>query len=376
MPLSDRGLLAGLFLLLMIISAIAAVQQMQAEALPALSAASNDPNGARALRLWLEERGYPVSDQVGVVFAPPEEASLILMLEPVTAVTDAEWLLLDEWVEAGGTLILAGGQFSAFSAFSHYDLSLAFQEEAVVEPVLPLFDSPPPTTAVRTNLYLRGSRAEFAPLLAANGRPVAVVWQQGEGRVIVTTMTSLFSNAGLKREGMAELTLNLISAGEPGLIWFNEWHHGRRAAEADLIGPIDWLQYTPTGQSLLYVGLVLFLFLLLRGRRFGRPTPLPSAVARRTPLEYIAAIANLNRRAGHRTAVLAHYHQRLKRDLGWRYHLDPNLPDDDYVKQLARYKPDLDTAALADLLRRLRRPQVSERELVMLVGETVEWLAK
>jgi hypothetical protein len=375
MKLSDRWLLAGLVALLMAISVIAALQQMQAAELPALSASSNAPDGARALRLWLEELGYPVSDQPGATFAPPAEARLILMLEPTTQVTMAEWTLLDEWVEAGGTLILAGSRFAAFAAFGYYDVSLSMQEPFPAAPALPLFNSPPATAAGLTGLYLRVNRAEAAPLLTADGRPIALTWRQGEGRVIVTTLTSLFSNAGLKQPGMAELTLNLISAAEPGPIWFNEWHQGRREATAvEPLGPVAWLQNTPAGQALFYAAAIIFIFLLLRGRRFGRPVPLPQAIARRTPLEYIAAIANLNRRAGHRTAVLAHYRQRLKRDLGWRYHLDPNLPDADYVKQLARYRPDLDGDRLYGLLQRLGRSQVSERELVMLVGEAVEWL--
>lgn len=375
MKISDRGLLGGLVILLLLITAIAAVQQAGAETRPALSAASNDPNGARALRLWLEELGYPVSDQVSATFAPPPETRLILMLEPVTAVTDAEWAVLDEWVEGGGTLLLAGSSFAAFTAMGHYDVSPAFQAELPVEPAVPLFNSPPLDAPVTTGVYLRVNRPDYAPLLVSGGRPVAITWEQGDGQVIVTSMTGLFSNVGLKREGAPALTLNLISAAEPGLVWFNEWHHGRRPTEATLIGPTDWLQYTPPGRAVLYVCLILFIFLLLRGRRFGRPIPPPGAAARRTPLEYIAAIANLNRRAGHRTAVLNHYRQRLKRDLGWRYHLDPNLPDADYVRQLARYRPELDTAALADLLQRLGRSRVSERELVMLVGEAVEWLS-
>jgi hypothetical protein len=376
MRLSDRWLLAGLMLLLMVISAIAAVQQMQAQTLPPLSTASNEPDGARALFLWLEALGYPVSGEVGPTFTPPPEASLMLMLEPMMPVTESEWLLVDAWVEAGGTLILAGRRFAVFGTFGHYDLMPVFQAEAEVAPIMPLLASPAPAAAVRSGVYFNVNRTDFAPLLASNGRPVAVTWQQGEGRVIATTLSDLFSNASLKRDGAAELLLSLISAAEPGPIWFNEWHHGRRSATVDPVGPVEWLQNTAPGQALLYMGLILLLFLLLRGRRFGRPVPLLQEMSRRSPLEYVTAIANLNRRAGHRAAVLGHYHQRLKRELGWRYHLDPGLSDADYVQQLARYRPDLDTASLANLLRRLRQPQMSERELVMLVGEAVSWLAE
>jgi hypothetical protein len=97
-------------------------------------------------------------------------------------------------------------------------------------------------------------------------------------------------------------------------------------------------------------------------------------MARRAPLEYITAIANLSRRAGHRRAVLDDFRHRLKRGLGQRYRLDPTLPDDQYLRHLAGLNPNLDVAALGSLLDRLRRPQVSEGELVALSADVADWL--
>ena len=106
----------------------------------------------------------------------------------------------------------------------------------------------------------------------------------------------------------------------------------------------------------------------------GVPVPLPQNLARRTSLEYITALANLSRRAGHRSEVLRQYHQSLKHHLARRYRLNPAMPDDEYVTQLANYHPDLAAADLQNLLKRLRSRHVSEGEMVKLAAETAEWL--
>jgi hypothetical protein len=123
----------------------------------------------------------------------------------------------------------------------------------------------------------------------------------------------------------------------------------------------------------LYTSVVVFVALALGGRAFGRPVPLPKDSARRAPVEYITALANLNRRAGHRKSVMADYHHRLKRGLGNRYRLDPTLEDDDFVARLLNYNPTLNATALRKLLVSLRQQKVSESELIKLAAEVAEW---
>ncbi len=145
----------------------------------------------------------------------------------------------------------------------------------------------------------------------------------------------------------------LNAAGEPQVIFFDEWHHGVRGAVAVTAG----------GRALLYAALVLFVGLVLQGCIFGRPLPLPQTLTRRAPLEYISGIANLSRRAGHRTAVLQDYHLRLKRDLGFRYRLNPTLPDAEFVARLAEFDTAVDPQALLALLHQLQTAR-TEHEMV------------
>jgi len=204
---------------------------------------------------------------------------------------------------------------------------------------------------------------------------VVVSFALGKGRVILSAAPYAFSNAGLKEPGNPALVLNLILISPAsGAVWFDEWHHGVRPVDSQVVGPEDWLRRTPAGRALLYVAGVIFLAVLLRGRRFGRPVPLPGEITRRAPLEYISAIANLGRRAGHRRAVLQQYRQRLKRRLGQRYRLDPTLNDAEYAARLAEYNPGLDAEALRRLLARLQRPNVNESEMIQLAAEVAAWI--
>jgi hypothetical protein len=375
----DTWLALGLFAVLLVVMVAAAIYQTQQQIdKPTLASFSSDPDGGRALRLWLEELEYIHRDIILSEFAVPRGTNVVLMLEPFPGITEDEWQTLDEWVEEGGTLILAGESWGAYQAIRHYRFNLTYLETLVITQTAqtPLLVSPPlvaPVPGATVN-YLETERLDYVTHLAVGGRPVLVSFDRGRGRVFISATAYPFSNAGLKQAGNDRLVLNLISAaGRAGPVWFDEWHHGQRAQQ-EPVGPWNWLRRTAAGRSLLYSAAIVFMALVLGGRRFGRPVPLAKDVARRTPLEYITAIANLNRRAGHRQAVMQHNYQRLKRELGRRYRLSPALLDDAYVKQLAAYRPDLDTAGLARLLARLNQRKVSENEMVETAAEVARWL--
>ena len=303
----------------------------------------------------------------------------MFMLEPHRGITPDEWQEIDRWVEDGGTLVMAGDKFGMILAARHYQFTLMYLFEpaaAALTTQTPLLVSSPATIAnSQSRAYFRTSRHDFVSHLAVDEGPVLISIEQGEGRVILASAPFPFSNEGLKEDGNGALVLNIVrAADQSGSIWFNEWHHGVRARRTEVVGPGNWLRYTPAGRSLLYGAAVVFVALILRGRRFGRPVPLPKSIARRGPLEYITAIANLDRRAAHRSAVLDQYYHRLKRGLARRYRLDPTLPDDEYVAHLKQLNPNLDDAALAGLLARLHDRPVSENEMIRRAAEAAAWV--
>jgi hypothetical protein len=68
------------------------------------------------------------------------------------------------------------------------------------------------------------------------------------------------------------------------------------------------------------------------------------------------------------------YHNQIKRKLGQRYRLDPGMDDEQYVNTLAGYNSALDKNELLNLLKRLKRKDVNETEMVHLAVEASKWI--
>lgn len=368
----------GLLVVLVFIAVAAGVQESQNAEKPPYSSLSFAPNGASALREWLAAMDAEILPAHLAEFVPPERARLIFALEPLL-VQDEEIGLLNDWVRRGNTLVAAGTMSGMSALAQHYDFSLERAPERITRVAFqnPLLVSPLAVAPVPANtlFFLSTTRTDYVNYLGSQGQPVLVSFRHGKGRVILSSAPYLFSNRGLKEEGMPEVVLNIIRlAGSDGPVWFDEWHHGLRDAQGTISGPQQWLAGTPIGHALLFIAATIFISLLLQGRGFGRPlTPLRE-IRRRAPLEYIRAIANLGRRAGHRRHVMRQYHAALKRGLGKRYRLDPSISDAEYVEALANYKPGIDQQALLDLLNSLDSGKAGESEMVRLAADTAEWL--
>jgi hypothetical protein len=254
--------------------------------------------------------------------ACPSGIDLALVLEPTVAFTPGEWELLHSWVEEGGTLLLAGTGAVTIELAEQLDVrfGLAPSSEAAVSNQTPLLQAPPlGSLSAESSFFLRPERDDFVTLLANRDWDTLPRLPLLRETAVSSSPPSPSRSAtkGCKLRAMPALVLNLLNAA-PDVrgIWFNEWHHGIRPEAEGALTSSNWLQRTPVGRALLLVLAIIFIGLVLRGRHFGRPVPLRKDVVRRAPLEYITGIANLSRRAGHRTAVLQHYHDRLKRDLG------------------------------------------------------------
>lgn len=390
---TNDWLVAGLFVVFVIIGLALLVQQIITGAdAPDFSRRSDEPLGAEGLARWLETLGYEVDTTRVGPFEIPPAADAVIMLEP-ESVSSGDYRAVNRWVREGGTLLLAGQGFGVSTIVTALQLGLTY--DSLLPPLVwaenVLLASPPQDAlaAARPQAYFAPTRHDYLTLYAAFNQPVVITLPLGQGRIIVSSTAYPFTNQGLTEQGNADLVLNLLRLIPSGAtIWFDEYHHGDRVATGsangnaarpdtttdDRTGPFNWLRYNPTGQAFLYSGLVIFLALLLGGRALGRPLRPQTNHLRRPPLAYIQAIANLNRRAGHRVGILQGYHQRLKKELGQRYRLSPALSDDEFVAQLAKYNPGLDAAALLSLLQQLQNHQASEAELIHLASEVATWL--
>src|SRR5687767_13478786 len=114
----DSRIAIGILLLLILVTIFAALQRGTEQQYPALSSASSAPDGALALKLWFKELQYEVDEQILENFIPPQNVSILFMLEPLT-ITESEMQAVDDWVEAGGTLIAFGGQYSMYAVVDH-----------------------------------------------------------------------------------------------------------------------------------------------------------------------------------------------------------------------------------------------------------------
>ncbi|HXF85930.1 MAG TPA: DUF4350 domain-containing protein [Anaerolineales bacterium] len=367
----------GIVLLLVITTVFAATQQRAQAQYPRLSSLSAAPNGALALKMWLRELRYEVREDVLVDFVPPEDVVILLMLEPLFP-TEREMRAAERWVEQGGTLILIGENYGTLSAAEYFDFYPVFldMEEDTSKVAAPLLLSPAQVnlTHARPQVALESERNDYVTLATSQGKAVLVAFEIGKGRVILGTLSDSFTNAGLKLTGNPELVLNILAlARTQGAVWFDEWHHGVQGG-GQVIGPAAFLQRNAVGRALLFVVFVVFIALFLQGRSFGRPLPLPQEIKRRGSLEHVTGIANLSRRAGHRSAVMQYYHDQIKRRLGHRYRLDPSMDDEQYVNTLATYNSSLDEKALLALLKRLKKQDISEAEMVHLAAEAARWI--
>lgn len=372
----------ALFLIALLIGVTVAINVLQArnESIVPLDSASGQPSGAKALRVWLDEMGYRVSTRTLVNFAPPADAAVVLMLEPTHLVTNRELERLDEWVEDGGTLFVAGDGQNVQSVADHFRVS----SETVLAINAPVTALHPRLHAVAEwdtpqlspDIIFQPRTEDVIPLLQIEDGLVALALPQGDGMIVLSALNEPFANYAIEEN--AELALNLITfsgVADDGLIWFDEWHHGvRTVINPDaIIGPNAWLRQTRQGQALIYAGLLLFVMLFWQGRRFGRSIPLQPTKLRRAPLEYVSAIANLNRRAGNRSAILADYKRRFKRQLGTRYHVDPTQPDSDFLTTLRQKNAHLDVDEIGTVLQRLNTAR-DEGEMVAISAEVSDWL--
>jgi hypothetical protein len=372
----DAWLGIGILVALILVTSAAVLQKTREVELPYLST-SAAPNGTLALKSWLDELGYSPPEPPPPSFSPDESIKTIFIIQPLELISESEWNLIDRWVQDGGVLVLAGDNLQTDIAMDHFGFSSFFLQEQAVEaaPVAPLLNSPIIVSEVPIKTYygITALETDFTPLLSVSGSPVLLSFEQGLGKVIISSTPYIFSNLALKDDKTAALVLNLIAlTGQEGTVWFDEWHHGLRSD--NIVGPWQWLQNTPGGHAILFVVGTIFVALLLQGRAFGRPVPLSHEIKRRGPLEHVTAIANLNRKAGHRNEVLRQYHHRLRRHLGQRYRLDPSLSDDEYVESLSQYNPSIEKETLLKLLKNLSQWDVSEAELLKLASEATRWM--
>ena len=395
----NRDLLLVLLLFAALIGFIAflgarQLQDSEQQGTPYSSYAAHG-DGTLALHRWLEALGYTVRREESAPLAPSTATSVLLILPSQEPITKQEAQRVLAWVERGGTLILATTH--RLASFGDADTSEALTELLDVNVIQSDFAGratwqQPLLSDLRTPIDVYASAAiepatgQVSYLTpegdATNGKAtqsILVSFQRGAGRVFVTTAPYLFTNASLGSEPNAASVRGLFRHVSPSTaqeIVFDESHRAMLGGE-DGGNWMSLLYETPWGQGLLFALLLSFVYLVLGGKRFGRPLPLPTEVWRRNPSEYALSMAGLYQRAGKRRMALQHYRRQLKRRLAKPFGLNADLPDTDFVEVL-RQAEDVQTFNATALLKLLHQLDIatdatSESQFVALAQAATQF---
>lgn len=374
MKRKDLLIIAGLFLALILFVALGPGRRQQSSAPATPTTHSSAPEGALALYNWSRAMAYDGRRLEYRPFALDEQDAALVILDPSEPIDRGEARRTLRWVEGGGTLILADDSPIVFGApnalFDELKVGLGvYSTTTTIEraaPAQPALDQPPTGQAlVRTGRQLLPRRDDYVKLLGPADAVVVAGIKHGRGYVYLSASAYPFTNEGLRDGENAALVLNMLRRVPPGgRIQFDEYHHGFFTPPST--GSV--ILSSPLGWAAAYAVAAIALYLIVSGRRFGRPIPLKEEVARRSSAEYVESMADLFQRSGKRGYILRHYHAAFKRRLARPYGINPQLDDAAFVYELARFRQ-VDEPALLALLERLRRADAGEAELVRTVAE-------
>lgn len=171
-----------------------------------------------------------------------------------------------------------------------------------------------------------------APVVSfSNARGALVVdYQHGKGRIVLLSDPYIVANNGINRADNLQLAINVIM-GSGGLAAFDEFHQGRALTHNALIQYFEGTPVLAICGQLMLIGLAI---VWSRGTRFARPLPLPH-VDRRSSLEFVASMAELQQRAKAHDLALENIYARVRRVLVRHAGLNHNSPRAEIAARVA-----------------------------------------
>ena len=299
----------------------------------------------------------------------------VLFLWQLNEVLDVQEIEgIHRFVKGGGTLIVAGDHKSLDSLLSDYGLEmrraskpLKISHRIPIDPIFP--NRPVDEIYSATNVAIQAMEREVAPLFGQETDYSVVTFREGDGRVFFMSCPDIFTYFGLKDERNATFFYNLMTT----------LPHRARIGLAELryyafdstetADPLFYLLFkTPGGLGIVYIGLIVFLFLILRGRRFGKPLVVEET-HRRVSSEYVFAMTALYQKGNTRPAILKQIRDTFRFDLAARWRINSDLETATFVGEIAKRKP-IDTDELRQLLTALEpEGDISEVRLLSLAKQ-------
>ena len=220
----------------------------------------------------------------------------------------------------------------------------AKKEEANEDRVFEEFeDEAPPPAVVEPD----EETVSYAPVvhIADNSGALLVDYMYGRGRVILLSDPYIVTNTGIRAHDNLQLAINVLTTYD-GLIAFDEYHHGRGITRNAFA---SYFSGTPVLAIAAQVVLLVLLVLWTNARRFGRPLPLPY-VDRRSSLEFVASMAELQERSRAFDLAIENIYPRTRRVLARYAGVDYNSSRSEIAARVAA-RSNVDAHQLETLMR-------------------------
>lgn len=212
-------------------------------------------------------------------------------------------------------------------------------------------------------------RVNLAPVthIGDSTGALLVDYAYGSGRIILLSDPYLIANGGIRLKDNLTLATNLLG-GPPtsGLIAFDEYHQGRGISHNAFASYFAGTAVLPiAGQLVLLVLVVLW----TNGRRFARPLPL-AQVDRRSSLEFVASMAELQERSRAYDLAIENIYTRMRRVLARHAGVDYNSSRSEIAQRIAE-RSTIDRNELETLMREceeaINGEPITSRQSVHLV---------
>jgi hypothetical protein len=170
-------------------------------------------------------------------------------------------------------------------------------------------------------------------------------YPHGMGRIVILSDPFIVANKGINQANNLQLAVNVL-ASSGGLIAFDEYHQGRGTSRNELL---SYFAGTPLLAMLIQLGIIVLAVFWTSGRRFARPLPL-AQVDRRSSLEYVASMAELQQRARAYDLAIENIYMRIRRVLARYAGLDMQSPRALIAERVAARSPKVNRQELETLM--------------------------
>lgn len=224
----------------------------------------------------------------------------------------------------------------------------------------PVISESPPPPPVETP----SSPAPIVHIADSNGA-LLVDYSFGFGKVVILSDPYIVTNSGIKLSDNLQLAINTITARD-GVIAFDEYHQGRGVTENAFAA---YFAGTPVLALAGQIVLLALIMLWTNARRFGRPLPL-AGVDRRSSLEFVASMAELQERSRAFDLAIENIYTRTRRVLARYAGLDYNSSRSEIATRIAA-RSSIDGHKLETLMRQceeaINGAPITSRQSVDLV---------